>query len=285
MVLLKSREQKVMVAEPGLCSEQVLDYLFLIGCWHLYFTGLWCVTGGYVLVSFQPSVKLGELLLCCPAQTLSNHSFITRMLLNQAIDSGVGCPLTVEVLPVPGAVPPAFGSAEIEQLSCVIFYISSLLVRKNLVQWCGCVCVLAQPCQPTKNFYWAPSWIAVFIWSINISFTWEKVQIIFNRWNGGKITCFVKSQVSIEVEEQCPVFWAGTLVYLLFKIPSLWVYGRSCVPCSVAVGAVYSASKPLGTEHREKRVPGSSHVAPTARTANLGTGWHLLLILLPVEVW
>lgn len=30
---------------------------------------------------------------------------------------------------------------------------------------------------------------------------------------------------------------------------------------------------------------GSFHVAPTARTANLGTGWHLLLILLPMEVW
>lgn len=92
-----------------------------------------CKTGSIVAV------------LLCPR---NNYSFITRMLLNHAIDSGAGCPLTMEVLPVSGAVSPAFGSAEIEQLSCVIFYISSLLVRKNLVQWCGCVCVLAQPCQP-----------------------------------------------------------------------------------------------------------------------------------------
>lgn len=152
MVLLKSREQKVMVAEPGLCSEQVRDYLFLFGCWHLYFMCNWRIC----VIELSATCKTGSIVTVCPAQTLNNHSFITRMLLNQAIDFGVGCPLTVEVLPVSGAVPPAFGSAEIEQLSCVIFYISSLLVRKNVVQWCVCVCVLAHPCQPTKNSYWDP---------------------------------------------------------------------------------------------------------------------------------
>lgn len=76
---------------------------------------------GHVLLSFQLPVKLEALLLCYSALNIYNYSFITRTLLDQAIDSGVACPLTMGVLPVSGAVHPALGT-ETEQLSSVILY-------------------------------------------------------------------------------------------------------------------------------------------------------------------
>lgn len=114
-----------------------------------------CKTGSIVAV------------LLCPR---NNYSFITRMLLNHAIDSGAGCPLTMEVLPVSGAVSPAFGSAEIEQLSCVnfLYQFSPSEEEFSPVVW---LCLCASPTLSTKNFYWDPFRIAVFIWSVNISFT------------------------------------------------------------------------------------------------------------------